>query len=139
AQSARTRTNCQALRLFDIGTGQAIEKCIPARFHRRKTLALASPPPVPISRAAARGPGHRAPTSAASGSFSIERGHPDMRILRIAALALAASLGACGGSSDQPTKLWEVTGFQNPESALPDTAAGVIYVSNVAGGPGDRD
>ena len=62
-----------------------------------------------------------------------------MRILRIAALALAASLGACGGSSDQPTKLWEVTGFQNPESALPDTAAGVIYVSNVAGGPGDRD
>jgi len=62
-----------------------------------------------------------------------------MRTLRIAALALAAALAACGGSSDQPTKLWEATGFQNPESTLPDTAAGVIYVSNVAGSPTDKD
>jgi outer membrane protein assembly factor BamB len=62
-----------------------------------------------------------------------------MRILRIPALALAATLAACG-ASDQPTKLWEASGgFQNPESALPDTAAGVIYVSNVAGGPADKD
>lgn len=61
-----------------------------------------------------------------------------MRILRVAALAVASSLAACGGS-DQPTKLWEATGLQNPESALPDTAAGVIYVSNVAGGPADKD
>lgn len=61
-----------------------------------------------------------------------------MRIFRGAALAVAVSLAGCGGS-DEPTKLWEASGFQNPESALPDTAGGVLYISNVAGGPGDRD
>lgn len=61
-----------------------------------------------------------------------------MRLSRLPALALAASLTACGGS-DQPTKVWEASGFQNPESALPDTAGGVIYVSNVAGKPNDKD
>jgi sugar lactone lactonase YvrE len=61
-----------------------------------------------------------------------------MRFFRFAALALAAPLAACGGS-DEPTKLWEASGLQNPESALPDTAGGVIYVSNVAGGPADKD
>ncbi len=61
-----------------------------------------------------------------------------MRLSHVAALTLAVSVAACGGS-EQPTKIWEATGFQNPESALPDTEAGIIYVSNVAGGPGDRD
>lgn len=61
-----------------------------------------------------------------------------MRISRLAALAVSASLAACGGS-DQPTKLWETSGVQNPESALPDTTAGVIYLSNVAGGPVEKD
>lgn len=61
-----------------------------------------------------------------------------MKLKKIAVLALAATVAACGGSG-QPTKVWEATGFENPESALPDTAAGVIYVSNVAGGPGDKD
>lgn len=61
-----------------------------------------------------------------------------MRISRIAALAAAASLTACGGTN-QPTKLWEASGFQQPESALPDGANGAIYVSNVAGTPNDKD
>ncbi|MCC7251211.1 hypothetical protein [Hyphomicrobium sp.] len=62
-----------------------------------------------------------------------------MRFLRVAALALAASLSACGGS-DEPTKVWEATGFSAPESALPDTDAGVIYVSNMGGGkPDEKD
>lgn len=61
-----------------------------------------------------------------------------MRFSPLAALVLAASLTACGGS-DEPTKLWEASGFQNPESALPDAAGGVIYVSNVAGSPVDKD
>lgn len=61
-----------------------------------------------------------------------------MRISRLAALTVAASLATCG-ASNEPTKLWEASGFQNPESVLPDTAAGVIYVSNVAGGPGEKD
>ena len=56
----------------------------------------------------------------------------------VAALALAVTLAACG-DSHTPTKLWETAGFQNPESAIVDTASNVIYVSNVAGGPGDRD
>lgn len=61
-----------------------------------------------------------------------------MRISRIAVLALATSFLTCGASAE-PAKLWETTGFQNPESVLPDTANGVIYVSNVAGGPVDKD
>lgn len=61
-----------------------------------------------------------------------------MWLSRFSALALAASVAACG-ASDEPTKLWEASGFQNPESALPDTDAGVIYVSNVAGAPADKD
>jgi outer membrane protein assembly factor BamB len=61
-----------------------------------------------------------------------------MRRMTLGLLALAATLAACGGS-DQPAKVWEATGFENPESALPDTAAGILYVSNVAGGPGDKD
>lgn len=61
-----------------------------------------------------------------------------MRLFRFPALALAATLAA-GSAAAEPTRLWEATGFQQPESALPDTAAGIIYVSNVAGGPADRD
>lgn len=56
----------------------------------------------------------------------------------VAALALAVTLAACG-DSHTPTKLWETTGFQTPESAIVDTASNVIYVSNIAGGPADRD
>lgn len=56
----------------------------------------------------------------------------------VAALALAVTLAACS-DSHTPTKLWETTGFQTPESAIVDTASNVIYVSNIAGGPADRD
>ncbi|WP_072395524.1 hypothetical protein [Hyphomicrobium sp. CS1GBMeth3] len=61
-----------------------------------------------------------------------------MRLSHLPALALAAVLAACG-SAGQPTKLWEATGFAQPETVLPDLDAGVLYVSNVAGGPGDKD
>ena len=62
-----------------------------------------------------------------------------MKFRSAAIAALSTLLAACGGDSGAPTKVWETAGFQNPESALPDTEAGIIYVSNVAGGPGDRD
>lgn len=62
-----------------------------------------------------------------------------MKFRSVAIAALSTLLASCGGDSGQPTKVWETGGFQNPESALPDTEAGIIYVSNVAGGPGDRD
>ena len=39
----------------------------------------------------------------------------------------------------EPQKLWEVSGFKNPESAVYDRAAGVIYVSNVNGQPTAKD
>lgn len=61
-----------------------------------------------------------------------------MRLSTIPALVLAAALAACSGS-EGPSKAWEATGFENPESALPDTAGGIIYVSNVAGKPDGRD
>ncbi|MGE3230551.1 MAG: SMP-30/gluconolactonase/LRE family protein [Hyphomicrobium sp.] len=61
-----------------------------------------------------------------------------MRISPLAALTLALTLAGCGGS-EQPTKLWEATGFKEPESAAIDPLDGVIYVSNVAGSPVDRD
>lgn len=61
-----------------------------------------------------------------------------MRFSHLAFLALSACVAACGGSSG-PTRQWEATGFQAPESAVPDVTAGMIYVSNVAGNPADKD
>jgi hypothetical protein len=37
------------------------------------------------------------------------------------------------------TKLWEVTGLENPESIIHDPKAKLYYVSNVAGVPTDKD
>lgn len=61
-----------------------------------------------------------------------------MRLPLLSALVLAATLAACG-SAGQPTKLWEAAGFEQPETVLADVDAGVLYVSNVAGGPSDKD
>lgn len=64
-----------------------------------------------------------------------------MITFRFALVALAAvflSVSPCA-AGDTPKKLWELTGFERPESTLPDAKAGVIYVSNVAGNPTDKD
>lgn len=61
-----------------------------------------------------------------------------MRLSFVPALALFVSLATCGASAE-PTKLWEASGFQQPESALPDVKAGVIYVSNVVGDAAGKD
>lgn len=37
------------------------------------------------------------------------------------------------------TELWSADGFSNPESTLYDSTRDVIYVSNVNGGPSDKD
>ena len=50
-----------------------------------------------------------------------------------------ALLGVVSTASAAPALLWEVTGLANPESALPDLKAGVIYVSNVNGAPDKKD
>jgi sugar lactone lactonase YvrE len=39
----------------------------------------------------------------------------------------------------EPKKLWEAGGFKNPESAIYDSAAAAIYVSNVNGKPTQKD
>lgn len=61
-----------------------------------------------------------------------------MKIRTLALFATTTLLAACGDTSG-PEKVWETAGFKNPESAFADTEAGVIYVSNVNGSPGDRD
>lgn len=43
--------------------------------------------------------------------------------------------GACG----EPVVLWETSGLKTPESVLPGPAEGFAYVSNVNGGPTDKD
>lgn len=63
-----------------------------------------------------------------------------MKILRSAASAVALLLAGSGIASAEPSKLWEASGgFARPESAVADAQAGAIYVSNVAGGSGDKD
>ena len=61
-----------------------------------------------------------------------------MRLSLLAIPLLALSLAACSGPTE-PVKEWELSGFNGPESALPDVEAGVIYVSNVAGTPAGKD
>jgi DNA-binding beta-propeller fold protein YncE len=39
----------------------------------------------------------------------------------------------------EPQKLWEASGFKDPESVVFDRAAGAIYVSNVNGGLMQKD
>ena len=58
---------------------------------------------------------------------------------RFLALLVTASLLAVAPAQAKPVKLWEATGLETPESALPDGAANVLYVSNVSGGPQDKD
>lgn len=58
---------------------------------------------------------------------------------RFAALSLGLIGAACSPADSTPPKLWESTGFANPESALYDSKAGVLYVSNVNGEPPGKD
>ena len=54
-----------------------------------------------------------------------------MRILQLSALAFATLMFSAVAA--EPQKLWEASGFKQPESAVFDRAAGAIYVSNVNG------
>lgn len=62
------------------------------------------------------------------------------RCLALAALlAAAVTAGAAVAGTHTAAKVWETDGFKNPESALVDAAAGVVYVSNVNGEPTAKD
>ena len=58
--------------------------------------------------------------------------------LRLAAVCLATCASAPVVQA-APAMLWEVSGLANPESALPDVKAGIIYVSTVNGAPDAKD
>ena len=60
-----------------------------------------------------------------------------MRRVLLCASALGALVSAA--SAAEPQKVWEASGFKNPESAVYDPATRAIYVSNVNGGPTARD
>ncbi|MBC7950814.1 MAG: SMP-30/gluconolactonase/LRE family protein [Rhodospirillaceae bacterium] len=56
----------------------------------------------------------------------------------ITACLFAACLSTSALAAE-PVKLWESSGFANPESVLWDSAKKVLYVSNVNGSPPDKD
>ena len=58
--------------------------------------------------------------------------------LRMTVVCLA-TLATAPSAYSAPAMLWEVSGFANPESALPDVKAGILYVSNVNGAPDAKD
>jgi DNA-binding beta-propeller fold protein YncE len=57
-----------------------------------------------------------------------------MLTVLLGGLALAGS-----ATAGEPQKVWEASGFRNPESAVYDPASGAIYVSNVNGEPAAKD
>jgi sugar lactone lactonase YvrE len=59
-----------------------------------------------------------------------------MRAIAVAVLALLSSAPAWAA---EPVKLWEAGGFAMPESVLWDADKKVLYVSNINGGPADKD
>lgn len=64
-----------------------------------------------------------------------------MTMTRLLAAAAVIALAGCDGGSKSSTahQLWEVSGLMGPECALPDSASGSVYVSNVNGEPNGKD
>lgn len=52
---------------------------------------------------------------------------------------LAALVGALLPSAALAQQVWELDGLRNPESVEPDLPAGILYVSEIAGGLSDKD
>ena len=42
-------------------------------------------------------------------------------------------------AQEEPTQVWSLDGFNTPESVVHDAERGELYVSNVAGAPGEKD
>lgn len=61
-----------------------------------------------------------------------------MKRILLAAALLAATIPAAANAQTLD-KVWEATGFANPESVLWDAARKVLYVSNVNGAPPEKD
>ena len=52
---------------------------------------------------------------------------------------LAVLIGSMPPSAAMAQQIWELGGLRNPESVEPDLPAGIIYVSEIAGGLRDKD
>lgn len=48
-------------------------------------------------------------------------------------LGVALAIGLAGAASATPSKLWEVTGLDTPESVVFDAASNALYVSSIGG------
>jgi sugar lactone lactonase YvrE len=78
-------------------------------------------------------------TSALTGSF-LSRGNHEEATMRTPQLsALVFAVLTFSAVAAEPQKLWEASGFKQPESVVFDRAAGAIYVSNVNGDPMKKD
>jgi sugar lactone lactonase YvrE len=53
--------------------------------------------------------------------------------------ASVVALTTLAAAAQQPEMVWEATGFEAPESALYDAANDLVYVSNIAGQPLEKD
>lgn len=62
-----------------------------------------------------------------------------MKVALVGVLSLAVGGFSSGPAAAEPAQVWEATGFKGPESAIYDGGRGILYVSNVNGGPGDKD
>ncbi len=62
-----------------------------------------------------------------------------MKTTLIGVLSMTAWGLLSGSAVAEPVKVWEATGFMGPESAIHDGGRGVLYISNVNGGPTDKD
>jgi sugar lactone lactonase YvrE len=62
-----------------------------------------------------------------------------IRISLVAVLGIAAWIAAGQAAVAQGEPVWEATGLMGPESAVYNATSNILYVSNVNGGPMDRD
>src|SRR5262245_28410939 len=60
-----------------------------------------------------------------------------MRAICTALASLLLTVSAAAAA--QPVEVWRVAGVSNPESVLFDSAANILYVSNVAGDAAEKD
>src|SRR5262245_49603124 len=63
----------------------------------------------------------------------------ELTMSRTAIAIMSATMLTSWPAAAAPQQVWELTGLEAPESALPDPTGEVIYVSNVVGAPDAKD
>lgn len=62
-----------------------------------------------------------------------------MRMLLRSVIPMAAVVAGCSDGAVGLSQIWEISGFETPESVLPNADRSTFYVSNVAGAPDKKD